>query len=123
MSKLALLALLCLNHIPNGMTLRCYTCDGEKQVIVDGKHYCNAVFDIEHNVVRYGGSDTWPTRMDDFRFGGTKECVLRTGKTRSNPPDVFHFWHCTCFSDLCNHPFTFEQFRSKGYNLRDVEKI
>ncbi|CAL2048677.1 unnamed protein product [Caenorhabditis brenneri] len=84
--------------------------------------YCTAYYKTNENKPWFGGSDNNGVEVEVTTADETveiesedKDCLLKVYKDL--PDDESHVYVCTCHQDMCNYPYSWDEFRDRGYTL------
>ncbi|EFP06412.1 hypothetical protein GCK72_026027 [Caenorhabditis remanei] len=93
------------------LSIRCFRTDEFHKKIIDNQKACTAQFDPQDGTSSFSGLQKLPKSFTHQNDG----CVLKTQRSRVG--EVFDLWDCACFTDLCNAPISFKQFKHAQYSL------
>ncbi|UMM44432.1 hypothetical protein L5515_019585 [Caenorhabditis briggsae] len=102
------------------IALSCYGYN-DYQEIVETLHHrtaCTAVYEVSDGTGAFGGIQRHPSRIRNIANSTTSDdCIRQTVNDNLGLPSS-EMYFCYCYTEMCNYPFTWEEFQRRGFTLK-----
>ncbi|CAL2048747.1 unnamed protein product [Caenorhabditis brenneri] len=110
-----------LNIIVPTITISCYNFNFYSNHPLSVRHnstICSAYFEIDTERGTFAGADKNSTELAKLKseYTKTNDCKLEKHKIYEED-DYTVVYACYCYTSLCNQPFSYKEFVSRGYTL------
>ncbi|PIC13557.1 hypothetical protein B9Z55_027670 [Caenorhabditis nigoni] len=112
--------LLSLSTAPSfGLSCYGYTDYHEVVETVHHRKFCTAVYQISDGTGAFGGGERHPSRIPNIvNMAKGNDCVMQHVQSYVKGTPSTDMWLCYCHTEMCNYPFTWKEFVSRGYTLK-----
>ncbi|EFO95857.1 hypothetical protein GCK72_026006 [Caenorhabditis remanei] len=102
-------------------SLSCYRVSSIENGIVENKSMCTAYYETVSGEAAFGGANVTPAfrQKAKFNFDLEEDCQLQRVKLIDGS-GYTGIWACFCATPMCNYPFSYAEFASRGHTLRPV---
>ncbi|CAP32693.1 Protein CBG14005 [Caenorhabditis briggsae] len=114
-----LIFLLSLSAAPS-FGISCYGYNDYQEVVETLHHrkFCIAVYEVSDGTGAFGGGERHPSRIPNIvNMTKGNDCVMQHVQSNLGIPSS-DMWLCYCYTEMCNYPFTWKEFVSRGYTLK-----
>ncbi|PIC32342.1 hypothetical protein B9Z55_012709 [Caenorhabditis nigoni] len=114
-----LIFLLVISTAPS-VGISCYGYNDYQEVVETLHHrkFCTAVYEVSDGTGAFGGGERHPSRVPNIRnMTKGNDCVMQHVNSNLGIPSS-DMWLCYCFTEMCNYPFTWKEFVSRGHTLK-----
>ncbi|ULT81499.1 hypothetical protein L3Y34_011442 [Caenorhabditis briggsae] len=100
--------------------ISCYGYNDYQEVVETLHHrkFCTAVYEVSDGTGAFGGGERHPSRIPNVvNMTKGNDCVMQHVQSNLGIPSS-DMWLCYCYTEMCNYPFTWKEFVSRGYTLK-----
>ncbi|CAL2048575.1 unnamed protein product [Caenorhabditis brenneri] len=112
--------LLILNLALPAFGISCYKSDPlfNTQGVQHHMSFCTAIYDVANKHGTFNGGDRDSIRTEKFKLDSNlgKDCKVQKVQNDVDG-EWFETYTCHCFTPMCNFPFSFEEFKARGFTL------
>ncbi|CAO4387911.1 unnamed protein product [Caenorhabditis nigoni] len=101
--------------------LSCYEYNDYDDVVetVHHRKFCTAAYDVFDGIGTFGGGERHPSHVPNIvNMSKGNDCVFQHVNSNLKGVPSSDMWLCYCFSNMCNFPFTWKEFVSRGHTLK-----
>ncbi|UMM44338.1 hypothetical protein L5515_019501 [Caenorhabditis briggsae] len=118
--KSLFMILLILAILPVSICLMCYGYNNYEEAVTTLHHrkFCTAVYSVHDGIGVFGGGERHPSRIPNIvELKDDHDCVFQTVESNFGIP-ASDYWLCYCFTNLCNFPFSYSEFKARNFTLK-----